>query len=105
MILLILVKLITFIVIYLLADKISNYTMLSKYIWFDNLSINLHFYKGKYKKILSYIYYSKIFTCKSCNVFWISLTIYSIISLFFVIDPLTYSLLIFLIHKIENQNV
>lgn len=103
---LIIIKLVTFMLIYLASDKLSNYTMLSKYIWFDNLSINLHFYKGKFKNILSYIYYSKLFNCKSCNVFWISFIIYMIMSFIFVgFDPIILPLLTFLIHKIESENV
>lgn len=98
----ILLQIIIFISVYLLADKLSKYTLLSNYTWFDMLSIKLYYYKGKLKNILSKIYYSKLFNCLSCNVFWLSLCIYSILSIFMNVDILVYSLLTFLIHKIEN---
>lgn len=76
---------------------------MSNYTWFDMLSIKLYYYEGRFKKLLYKIYYSKIFNCQSCNVFWISLIIYFGLSFFVIdIDIVTYSLLTFLIHKAEN---
>ena len=94
------------IIIYLLSDKTSNYTLLSKYTWYDNLFVKLYGYEGKVKTFLTKLYYNKLFTCKSCNVFWISLVTYSILGSILPITTdllLIYPLIIFLIHKAENN--
>jgi hypothetical protein len=104
------------IAVYIISDKISNYTLLSNYTWFDNLSIKLYDYEGKFKSLLQKIYYLKLFTCRSCNVFWIALITLSSLHFFSEAKPsciinltpelvVTTSLIIFLIHKVENQDV
>ena len=102
--------------IYLISDKLSHYTLLSNYTWFDNLSMKLYDYEGKFKSLLQKIYYNKIFTCRSCNVFCIILTLSTLLYFFSEakrndIVNLTpeivveLSLIIFLIHKVENKDV
>lgn len=104
------------IITYTISDKISNYTLLSNYTWFDNLAMELYYYEGKFKYLLQKIYYFKLFTCKSCNVFWVSLALLSALYFFSVakrndIIHLTpelvveLSLIIFLIHKVESKDV
>ena len=90
--------LLTFIIIYLISDKLSDYTLPINYNKYNDLAIKLHLYNGKFKSILTKLYYFKLFTCKSCNVFWISLILHSIITPEYII----YSLLTFLIHKVEG---
>ncbi len=113
-VLIILQTLALIIAIYIVSDKLSNYTLLSNYTWFDNLAMKLYDYKGRFKYLLQKIYYFKLFTCKSCNVFWVSLALLT--SLYFFsgakrndIMNLTpelvveLSLIIFLIHKVETN--
>jgi len=102
--------------IYLISDKLSHYTLLSNYTWFDNLSMKLYDYEGNFKSLLQKIYYNKIFTCRSCNVFWLSLALLAPLHFFseakrndtINLTPtlaIELSLIIFLIHKVENPDV
>lgn len=93
------------IAIYLIANKLSEYTLLANYEWYNDLSFKLYEYEGKYKSFLTKLYYFKIFTCKSCNVFWISLVIYILLNLLGlgIVPWLEHALIIFLIHKVENN--
>lgn len=104
------------IIIYIISDKLSNYTLLSKYTWFDNLAMKLYDYEGRFKSFLQRVYYFKLFTCRSCNVFWIALVTLTSLHSFSeaqrnditCLTPatvLTLSLIIFLIHKVENKDV
>lgn len=94
------------ITVYITAEHLSSLTLLSRYNWFNDLALKLYFYNGFMKSTLQKIYYSKIFTCKSCNIFWISLIIYNIINMtgLIVTQALVLSLLIFLLHKVEGGN-
>lgn len=107
---------ILFILIYIISDKLSHKTLLSNYKWYDDLSLRLYDYEGKLKSALLNLYYFKIFTCRSCNVFWIAMTLYSLFILITSqlnlfgnyldgVDIVIFSLLTFLVHKVENQNV
>jgi len=104
------------IVTYLISDKLSNYTLLSKYTWYDNLAMKLYDYEGKLKSFFRWLYYFKLFTCRSCNVFWVALIALSSLHFFNEAKPncitnltpeliVTTSLIIFLIHKVENKDV
>ncbi len=93
------------IAVYLLSSFISNYTLLSGYGWYNDLAVKLYCYTGQFKGFLQRLYYFKLFTCKSCNVFWISLLMYFGLSYFMVIDYTVYALITFLIHKVENTDV
>lgn len=106
------------IVTYIISDKLSHYTLLSRYTWYDNLAMKLYDYKGTFKSLLHKLYYFKLFTCRSCNVFWTALVTLTITHSFsedvYVRNDImnltpeivvTTSLIIFLIHKVENQDV
>ena len=93
-----------FVVIYTLSVFISNYTLLSNYNFYNDLSIKLYEYDGKYKSFLQKLYYFKLWTCQSCNVFWISWILSLVASYFFMYDATVMSLITFIFHKVEGGN-
>lgn len=95
--------LLIFMTIYLIASYLSKYTLLSNYEWYNDLSIKLYEYSGKYKALLQRLYYFKLFTCQSCNVFWIALAISFAISFGVVYPFVELSLITFLLHKSETN--
>lgn len=86
-----------------MTDYSSQYFLLSNYSWYNNLSLKLYEYTGKYKSLLQKAYYFKLFNCKSCVVFWLSLIAYFALSYFTVIDYTIYALITFLIHKSQQD--
>lgn len=98
------------ILVYLLSSKLSEYTTLlntvngsnlhSKLIEFSN-KIDLKSFNVYKDKLL----YSKLFYCKPCNSFWLSLLIYTTLNVYSNELNLIQSLLIYLINKTNiNEN-
>ena len=81
-------QLILFAAIFLISKELSKYTLLSNYELFNTLPAKLQSFK--------------LFTCKPCNIFWISFIIGLINSIFITYNYTAYALLAYLFAKIDD---
>lgn len=94
---------IAFIILYFVSTFLSKYTMLSKYIWFNNLHNRILLSNSKYRNLYIQILNFKLFNCNSCNVFWISLALGFVVSISFVtFNYCLVALILYLFKKSEE---
>jgi hypothetical protein len=94
--------LIAFIFLYFVAGYISNYTVLSKYNWFNILHTKILLSEKKYRNLYIKILGFKFFNCKSCNIFWLSLAMGFFINIFLQYNFILVSLVLYLFKKSEE---
>jgi len=76
---------------------ITKYTTIGNYVWFSDLMYRLAdmFDKEGTKSLIERISYSKLFVCRPCHTFWLSLAFSSF--LFSIVPAVIHSLAIYLI--------